>query len=112
MSRSSEEELGRRRFEVQKTKAVEEAYEKIRRSFGHEWQIFSAEDCAVLREILADIWISVDRTRWNNYCFSTLSQKQIHSLIGMGKAGLGLKNMTTENLDRLDEILDQCRGGS
>jgi hypothetical protein len=46
MSRSTEEDLGRRRFQIQKEKAVEEAYEKIRRSFGQEWQYFSAEDCA------------------------------------------------------------------
>jgi hypothetical protein len=112
MSRSTEEDLGRRRFQIQKEKAVEEAYEKIRRSFGQEWQYFSAEDCAVLRKVLGEIWISVGRDRWIDYCFSTLLHKEIHSLIAMGKTGLCQHCMTTEVLARLDEILGQCHGGS
>jgi len=106
MSRSTEEGLGRRRFQIQKEKAVEEAYEKIRRSFGKEWQVFSAEDCAVLREVLGEIWISVDRESWKNYCFSTLSHTEILSLIAIAKEGLCQKCMTKEALARLDEILE------
>jgi hypothetical protein len=105
MSRSTEEDLGRRRFQIQKEKAVEEAYEKIRRSFGQEWQIFSGEDCALLREVLGEIWISVDRGRWKNYCFSTLSHQDILSLIAIAKEGLCQKCMTNGTLARLDEIL-------
>ena len=112
MSRSTEEDLGRRRFQIQKEKAVEDAYEKIRRSFGHEWHNFSAEDCAVLREVLGEIWISVDRDRWKIYCFSTLSQKEVYSFIEMGKVGQYQKSITPEALARLDEILGQCHGGS
>jgi hypothetical protein len=106
MSRSTEEGLGRRRFQIQKEKAVEEAYEKIRRSFGKEWQVFSAEDCAVLREVLGEIWISVDRESWKNYCFSTLSHTEILSIIAIAKEGLYQKSMTKEALARLDEILE------
>jgi hypothetical protein len=112
MSRSTEESLGRRRFQIQKEKAVEDAYEKIRRTFGQEWQCFSAGDCEALREILGEIWISVDRDCWKSYCFSTLSQKEIHTLIDMGNAGLCQKCMTSEVLARLDEILGQRNGGS
>jgi hypothetical protein len=106
MSRSTEENLGRRRFQIQKEKAVEDAYEKIRRSFGADWQCFSAEDCSMLRDVLGEIWISVERDRWKNYCFSTLSYKDILSLIAIAKEGLCQKCMTPEALDRLDEILE------
>jgi hypothetical protein len=112
MSRATEEDLGRRRFQIQKEKAVEDAYEKIRRSFGNGWQNISAEDCAALRDVLGEIWISADRDRWKNYCFSTLSQKEIHSLIDVGKEGQYQKCITPEALARLDEILGQCHGGS
>ena len=105
MSRSSEEGLGRRRFQIQKEKAVEDAYEKIRRSFGKDWQVFSAEDCALLREVLGEIWISVDRDCWKNYCFSTLSHMETLSLIAIAKEGLCQKCMTPDTLARLDEIL-------
>lgn len=105
MSRSTEESLGRRRFQIQKEKAVEDAYEKIRRSFGVDWQCFSVEDCALLRDLLGEIWISVDRDCWNNYCFSTLSHKEILSLIAIAKEVLCKKCITAEALARLDEIL-------
>ena len=105
MSHSTEEGLGRRRFQIQKEKAVEDAYEKIRRSFGKDWQVFSVEDCAVLREVLGEIWISVDRECWKDYCFSTLSHKEIISLIAIAKEGLCKKCMTPDTLARLDEIL-------
>ena len=105
MSRSSEEDLGRRRFQIQREKAVEDAYEKIRRSFGKDWQCFSGEDCAAIREVLGEIWISVDRDCWNDYCFSTLSHADLLSLIAIAKEGQGLKCMTQDKLARLDEIL-------
>ena len=105
MSRSTEESLGRRRFQIQKEKAVEDAYEKIRRSFGEDWKCFSSEDCAVLRDVLGEIWIGVDRDRWKNYCFSTLSHKEILSLIDIAKEGLCQKCMTPDALARLDDIL-------
>ncbi|MFA6226526.1 MAG: hypothetical protein WC620_10240 [Methanoregula sp.] len=106
MSRSTEEGLGRRRFQVQKEKAVEETYEKIRRSFGPDWQSFSAEDCAVLRDLLGEIWISVERDCWKDYCFSTLSHADILSLIAIAKEGQCLKCLTSDALARLDEILE------
>lgn len=112
MSRSTEEDLGRRRFQIEKEKAVEDAYEKIRRSFGQEWQIFSAEDYAVLRDVLGEIWISVDRNHWKNYCFSTLSHKDIHALIDMGKVCIRQKCMTPEALVCLNAILGPRHDGS
>ncbi len=106
MSRTTEEGLGRRRFQVQKEKAVEEAYEKIRRSFGDDWQCFSADDCKILRDVLGEIWTGVDRDSWKEYCFSTLSYADILSLIAIAKEGPGLKCMTQDTLARLDEILE------
>lgn len=106
MSRSTEEGLGRRRFQVQKEKAVEEAYEKIRRSFGEDWQCFSAEDCAVLRDVLGEIWIGVERDCWKEYCFSTLSHADILAIIAIAKEGQGQKCMAPDAIARLDEILE------
>ncbi|MDO9549673.1 MAG: hypothetical protein Q7J03_01745 [Methanoregula sp.] len=106
MSRTTTEDLGRRRFQIQKEKAVEEAYEKIRRSFGEDWESFSAEDCKILREVLGEIWINVDRDCWKDYCFSTLSYNEVLSLIAVAKEVVSQKSMTKDALARLDEILE------
>ena len=106
MSRSTEEDLGRRRFQIQKEKAVEEAYEKIRRSFGEDWRSFSAEDLNILREVLGEIWINVDRDSWKDYSFSTLSYNEVLALIAIAKEVVNQKVMTREALARLDEVLE------
>ena len=41
MSGTTDDNLGRRLFQVQKEKAVEEALEKMRRRMGAEWNSFS-----------------------------------------------------------------------
>ena len=106
MSRSTQDGLGRRRFQVQGEKAVEDAYEKIRRSFGEDWQSFSAEDCKILREVLREIWINVDRDCWKEYCFSTLSYAEVLTLLAIAKEVHCQKCMTKEALARLDEVLE------
>jgi len=112
MSRSTEEDLGRRRFQIEKEKAVEEAFEKIRRSYGSDWPLVASDDYDALREILGEIWIGVDRDRWKNYCFSTLSKAEIQMLIDTGKACRRRMCTAPEALARMDEMLGQCRGGS
>jgi len=85
MSDITNEELGRRRFQIQKEKAVEDAYEKIRRARGEQWETLSQQDREILHEILGDIWAGTSRTRWDSYAFSILSESDIASLIAVGK---------------------------
>ncbi len=106
MSHSTEDGLGRRRFQVQKEKAVEEAYEKIRRSFGEDWKSFSAEDQKALRHVLGEVWTDVERESWKEYCFSTLSYNEVVSLIAIAKEVQSQKCLTRDALARLDEILE------
>ncbi|MEI8331787.1 MAG: hypothetical protein WCF90_09125 [Methanomicrobiales archaeon] len=106
MSHNTEDGLGRRRFQVQKEKAVEEAYEKIRRSFGEDWNSFSAEDQRSLREVLREVWTDVEHESWKDYGFSTLSYDEVGSLITIAKEVQSQKCLTRDALARLDEILE------
>jgi len=89
MPYTSEEELGRRRFQLQKEQAIEAAVEKIRRAPEAEWASFSGTDYTRLREILAEIWIGVDREKWQQYAFSTLTKADIRELLLLGGAAPG-----------------------
>ena len=67
MSQTRDEELGRRRFQLVKEQAVEDAVEKIRRAQAVDWPSLCAADCILLREILGDLWICLERKKWEQY---------------------------------------------
>jgi len=105
MSHSSDSDLGRRIFVVQKEKAVEEALDKIRRRVGDDWGLISPTDGDVLKETLGEIWTAIDRPRWSTYRFSKLTLVDIHSLVETGKELRTKRYMTDAMLQSLDRIL-------
>lgn len=92
---------------MQKEKAVEDAFEKIRRKIGPEWSSFSASDCNVLKNILGEVWTSIDRHRWGTYSFSKLSKNDIDSIITIGKEVNAKPPLTNDKLKALDNILSK-----
>jgi hypothetical protein len=107
MSGTTDDTLGRRLFQIQKEKAVEDALEKIRHRLGTEWNSVSASDSEVLKDILGDVWTSIDRKRWGTYRFSTVSVSEIRSLITLGKEVKTRPPLTNEQLKSLDNILSR-----
>lgn len=107
MNGSTDDTLGRRLFQVQKEKAVEDAIEKARRRIGSEWSSFSTADCDILNNILGEVWTSIDRHRWSTYSFSKLSKNDISSLISIGKVVKAKPPLTEDLLKSLDNILSK-----
>ncbi len=67
MPRTSDDTLGRRRFQLSRDQAVEAAIEKIRHAPSAEWHSFSGADYTRLRDILGELWISLERQKWDEY---------------------------------------------
>jgi hypothetical protein len=107
MSGTTDDTLGRRLFQIQKEKAVEDALEKIRHRMGTEWNSVSSSDSDVLKEILGEVWTSVDRHRWGTYSFSKLSKNDINSLITIGNEVKSKPSLTNDLLKSLDNILNR-----
>ena len=107
MSGTTDDTLGRRLFQIQKEKAVEDALEKIRHRMGTEWNLVSSSDSDVLKEILGEVWTSIDRHRWGTYSFSKLSKNDINSLIIIGKEVKAKPPLTNDLLKSLDNILNK-----
>jgi hypothetical protein len=105
MAGTTDDNLGRRLFQVQKEKAVEDALEKIRRGMGSSWSSVSLSDSEILKEILGEVWISIDRHRWSTYSFSKLSQEDIKSLVDLGKNVTSRHSLSDEKIRQLDIIL-------
>jgi len=107
MYETKNDNLGRRLFLVQKEKAVEDAFEKIRRRMGPEWSSFSTSDWDILKNILGEVWTSIDRHRWGTYSFSKLSKNDINSLITIGREVKAKSLLTNDGLKSLDNILSK-----
>jgi hypothetical protein len=105
MSETTDDNLGRRLFQVQKEKAVEDAFEKIRRRMGTEWNSVSPADSEILKEVLGEVWTSIDRHRWGTYSFAKLSKDDINSLVTLGKPMKNHYSLTDENIRQMDIIL-------
>jgi len=103
MSRTSNDELGRRRFQLGKTHAVEEAIEKIRRAPAVNWPALSGADSRRLRDLLGELWVCVGKEKWEEYTFSMLTQQEFRNLLtlGAGKEGHALSCAVVEKMDAL-----------
>jgi hypothetical protein len=107
MTNVTDDNLGRRLFQLQKEKAVEDAMEKIRHSTGTDRPSISTADNEILKFILGELWTSIDRPRWGSYSFTKLSKEDLIGLIIQGKYIKNKHTMTDDDLKALDAILSK-----
>lgn len=108
MRHTSEEGLGRRRFQLCREKAVEAAIEKIRHAPAAEWHSFSHADYALLKETLGELWINLERERWDRYSFSTLTCRDLRDLLALGHRAQG-HAIAGPLIEEMDAILSHSR---
>jgi len=78
------DERGRRIFQLHKERAVEAALEKIRLNPKSDWATFSQQDIKSLTSILGETWVSVERSTWEHCSFSRLTRKDLNEIISIG----------------------------
>jgi hypothetical protein len=110
MPRTSDDTLGRRRFQLQREQAVEAAVMKIRHAPAAEWNSFSDTDYTRLREVLGELWINLEHEKWEEYSFSTLTRQDIRDLITLGTCPEG-HMLSCATLDEMHAILSHTRHG-
>lgn len=86
MPEVTSDERGRRLFQMHKEKAAENAIEKIRRSMGLDWKVFTSSDVEILKHILGETWVSLERDTWEKCAFSRLKRSELESIIRIGKS--------------------------
>jgi hypothetical protein len=85
MPEISQDERGRRVFQLQKERAVENAITRIRLNLGQDWKLFSAMDIEILQNILGEAWIAADRKEWGSIAFSRVGIREVQEIINLGK---------------------------
>lgn len=69
---TDDESLGRRRYLVNRQRAVERSLERWRRGLKADWHLLSRDDIGNLAYIAGELWASVTRDQWEQMHFSKL----------------------------------------
>jgi hypothetical protein len=99
------DERGRRIFQLHKERAVEAAIEKIRRNPGSRWTAFSPQEIKTLNYILGETWVSVGRQIWEQSSFSRLTRKDLEEIISIGNDVESKKLREESGIDMICGIL-------
>jgi hypothetical protein len=105
MPEVTSDERGRRVFQIHKEKAAEAAMEKIRQSMGLDWKVFTSTDIEILKYILEETWVSLDRDTWEKCAFSRLKRPQLESIIRIGKRIKRKEMREDRGVDEVSRIL-------
>ena len=79
-----DESLGIRLHEVNRQRAVERAFERMRYALGADWQYLTADDHDALRWITGELWATTERSEWDAFRFSKLDRRTVQRIVGIG----------------------------
>jgi hypothetical protein len=97
----TDDERGRRIFQIHKERAVEAAVTKIRHNLGSDWAELSQQDIQTLHYMLGEAWVSIERSVWGQCAFTRLSRNDLENIIRIGNE-VKSKNIREETA--IDEI--------
>jgi len=99
------DERGRRIFQLHKERAVEMAMEKIRHNPKSGISEFSPQDIKTLNYILGETWVSVGRQIWQQSSFSRLTRKDLEEIISIGNDVKNKKVREETGIEKICGIL-------
>ena len=105
MPEVTSDERGRRVFQIHKERAAEKAIEKIRQALGLDWKVFSSTEVDILRYILEETWVALDRETWGKCAFSRLKRSELESIIRIGKQVKGREMREDRGIEEVSRIL-------
>ena len=99
------DERGRRIFQIHKERAVETAIAKIRQNLGSDWDLFSQKEIQTLHSILGEAWVSIERSVWEQSAFTRLTRKDLENIVRIGNEVKSKKIREETAIDEICRIL-------
>lgn len=99
----TDDERGRRIFQIHKERAVETALAKIRQNLGSD--AFSPKDIQTLNYILGEAWVSLERSVWEQSAFTRLTRNDLENIIRIGNEAKTKKMREETAIDEIGRIL-------
>jgi hypothetical protein len=79
----SDEDTGRRTFQLRKARAAERAIDRLRHALGDEWTSYTPREIEELEWLLGEIWAYVHRDDWEELHFGKLRGGDVIKLLGL-----------------------------
>jgi hypothetical protein len=99
----TDDERGRRIFQIHKERAVETALAKIRQNLGSD--TFSQTDIHTLNYILGEAWVSLERSVWEQSAFTRLTRNDLENIIRIGNEAKSKKIREETAIGEIGRIL-------
>ncbi len=105
MPEVTDDEVGRRIFQLNRDRHVEESVEKIRRSLGKTWKKLHPEEVEILKYILGETWVALERKEWAACSFTKLTQNDVEGIIEIGRNVKQRKTLESSGVEQVSQIL-------
>ncbi len=79
----SDEDTGRRTFQIRKTRAAERAVQRLRHGLGAEWASYTQREIEELEWFIGEMWAYVSRDEWEDLHFGNLTSGDVVKLLGL-----------------------------
>ena len=79
----SDEDTGRRTFQLRKERAAERAIERLRHGLGDEWASYTQREIEELEWLLGEMWAYVRRDEWEELHFGKVRSGDVIKLLGL-----------------------------
>jgi len=102
---TTDEDIGRRAFQLRKEKATERAIDRLRQGLRKNWAAFSQHDVDDLSWILGELWAFEKRLDWEDLHFSKLTLEDTQAIIQVGRELQENAHNSVEHLERVGDII-------
>jgi hypothetical protein len=109
MPEVTDDEVGRRIFQLNRERHVEESIEKIRRSLGKAWKKFSPEEVELLKYVFGETWVAMERKDWKACSFTKLTENDIKEIMEIGRDVKQRELLESTGVERVSQILKKYR---
>jgi hypothetical protein len=110
--RTDDESLGRRRYLVNKQRAVERSLERWRRGLRADWQLLSRDDVANMAYIAGELWATLARDEWERMHFSKLGLHETRLIIAHADRLQRHGIRREETIEEVMRLVEQARARS
>lgn len=102
---TTDEDIGRRAFQLRKEKATERALDRLRQGLKTEWGVLTQHDLADLSWIIGELWAFEKRLDWEDLHFSKLTAEDTRAIIELARALQENEHHGVETLERVGDII-------
>jgi len=102
---TTDEDIGRRAFQLRKEKATERAIDRLRQGLKKNWGALSQHDIDSLSWILGELWAFEKRLDWEDLHFSKLTLEDTQAIIQLARELQDNAHNSVEHLEQVGDII-------